>query len=150
VKLKNVKIKIKNKEHCKAVLDRLYEIQDERIDVEFIDIYGSVCGVIYINDTTLGWGKYSSDDDQPDYKLLTLDDLYDLPKERERIELREYICDYGYVRFLTKELKTIVFFVNGNALSKINPNNSNKCTLAPNYRTIYAWADDLTYCKEGE
>ena len=69
-------------------------------------------------------------------------------KEREKIKLMEYICDAGYVRFLTSDFKSIIFYSTGNRLIRLNY--YAKCTLAPDARTIYAWKDSLEYCSEGE
>jgi len=148
MKLKNVKIKIKNKEHCKTVLDRLYDLWCSGFTSRFIEENGDKCKIIYVHSTSdMGWDTSSQDNDKT-CKLITLDDLYDKPEEREKIELREYICNYGEVKFLTKDLNRINLYLKRNELT--TPYHKEKCTLAPNYRTIYAWADTLEYCKEGE
>ena len=142
--LKRTKIIIHNKEHCKTVLDRLYDIMDGRFNSGFLKTYGDECGIIYIHTYDLiAWGSRGYDN-APTYKTITLDDLYSIEMERKKIAFYEHITAYGYVRYLTENKEELWVRSKGGQLERI-PYKDNIYKI-PNGRVIYVYADDLTYC----
>ena len=145
--LKESKIFIHNKDHCKAVIDRIYKLINVRFKSDFLEINGRMCGMIYIhNHNRICWDRENYDS-YPNYKTITLDDLYNVEKERKKIALYEYVTNFGVVRYLTENKEELWFSDTVRRLGVTShPDNAYKI---PNGRVIYAYADDLTYC-EGE
>lgn len=102
MKLENVQIEIKNKEHYEAVKKRLEElIKDNGLD--FFEICAKKHDykiVIYIHNNKLGgWGK-SCDGFIKSMKVITLDDLYEVEKEKAIKERFEVISEFASTRII--------------------------------------------------
>ena len=68
---------------------------------------------------------------------------------RETITLTEYVCDGGYVRFLTDDLRFISF--HGMQPKKLNiVDYKDKCHKAPKARSYKVYADTLELVEEEE
>lgn len=147
--LRNVKIKIKNEAHCRSVYMRLLLLGGIEISHNFLECWAHECLFIGINSVgNIEWARTDAHT-FPEYKLITLDDLYDEPVKREKIELNEYVCDLGTIRFLNSDKKRISFeyLAEPELCSIISPERVYKL---PNGRTIYAWKDTLEYCGEDD